>query len=287
MEKFTIGTPVRQVITARNMNEIADAVNRVHSLADDPRSAFNAPAQNSIVRVYSYSAFPKFAAVSLTSTLISDPVNCADPIPTLVAAAASDNAPLAILQEPVNSGEYARALVSGVSFARIVINDPSHIYAKPKASVPGILESAASGPVRILAVSSRELDGYPVAAVLLGASGSGSSSFSYSGPLSLHLGDSGISMTPGIIWTPDGSIWADPDSITKPADSSFIILSSSALSAMTDDGFLEDFIRQNPHYWDSHAILGRYDAETDTIEQYHFSPIVHFIETEDFVIEPV
>lgn len=294
MEKFTIGTPVRQVITARNMNEIADAVNRVHSFSNDPGYHAAIPDNYDIVRVKTSSSFPKFAVVALSANLITDPVNSNDLIPTLQASQFSestpDDNPVAILQTPANAGEYARAMISGVSFARIVINDETHKYAKPQASsdFPGLLESAASGPIRILAVSPRKLDGYTVAAVLLGSSGTQHTA--YSGPWSLYVGSTNqIHMRPGILWTPDGAEWVQPNYIPKPSAASFIVFdddSGARIVPMTDDGSLGSFTRQNPRYWDTHAIIGRYDPATDTLEQYHFSPVVFFIETEDFVIEP-
>lgn len=121
-------------------------------------------------------------------------------------------------------------------------------------------------------------------------SGGGGEAFKYQGPFSLYIGETQqIHMRPGILWTPDGAEWVQPNYIPKPSAASFIVFdndSGDRIVPMTDDGSLGSFTRQNPHYWDTHAIIGRYDPATDTLEQYHFSPVVFFIETEDFVIEP-
>lgn len=186
MKKFTIGTPVRDVITARNMNEIADAVNRLNAMTGCAPDHAVLPSRNDIVRVRVSENFPKFAAVALSSTLITDPVNSNDLTPTVSAdhfsSSTQEDALVAILQEPANAGGYAKAMISGVSFARIIVNDPDHKYAVPRAGssdVSGLLESAETGPVRILAVSSNRMDGYPVAAVILGSGGApGSSKYS-------------------------------------------------------------------------------------------------------------
>jgi len=186
MEKFTIGTPVRDVITARNMNDIADAVNRLNSMTGYTPDHALLPSRNDIVRVRVSQNFPKFAAVALSSTLITDPVNSNDLTPTVSAdhfsSSTQEDALVAILQEPANADGYAKAMLSGVSFARIIVNDPDHKYAVPRAGssdVSGLLESAETGPVRILAVSSSRMDGYPVAAVILGSGGApGSSKYS-------------------------------------------------------------------------------------------------------------
>ena len=112
----------------------------------------------------------------------------------------------------------------------------------------------------------------------------------YTGPWSLYyVGGDWINIRPGLLWTPDGAKFGQQRYFAKPAVSSFIILSNAADSGiltMADDGTLETFTRENPHYWDNHAILGRYDAQEDSVTQYHFSPIVFFIETEDFIITP-
>ena len=115
----------------------------------------------------------------------------------------------------------------------------------------------------------------------------------YTGPWGLSFygnDDSLIRANPGLIWTPDGTKYGSgiPPTCQKPNVSSLVIVSwdyyHAVISSMSGD--LKTYTEQNPHYWDSHAILGRYDAESDSLMQYHFSPVVFFISTEDFVIEP-
>ena len=109
MQKFTVGTPVRDVITARNMNEIADAVNWVNTQSARTPASAAIPARNDVVRVHSSIAFRKYSVVSLSDSLVTHPANCSDPIPTVTAYQFSGDDPfavtLAILQEPANPGE--------------------------------------------------------------------------------------------------------------------------------------------------------------------------------------
>ena len=119
--------------------------------------------------------------------------------------------------------------------------------------------------------------------------------FEYTGPWGLSFyGNEGslIRANPGLIWTPDGTKYGsdggNPPVCPKPNVSSLIILSyesyHAVISTLSDP--LGPHTESYPHYWDTHAILGKYDAESDSLIQYHFSPIVFFIETEDLVITP-
>ena len=155
---------------------------------------------------------------------------------------------------------------------------------------------------RLVAGSRISLQKYPSGTVISaakqsGAGGCGGSEapFEYAGPWSLsYSGGSYINVKPGLVWTPGGAFYGLTSfGLARPAVSSFIVVQragstyySNEVFAMADDGNLARFTSDNPHYWDTHAILGRYDAETDTVTQYHFSPIVFLLETEDFVVEP-
>jgi len=108
----------------------------------------------------------------------------------------------------------------------------------------------------------------------------------YSGPWGLSCSGNTIKVKPGLVWTPDGTHCVRPQPCGKPEASSMIILSVSpvpAISAVAGDIDLYPF---SADYWNSHALLGRYEPETDTVIQYHFSSIIFLIETEDLIIEP-
>lgn len=55
-----------------------------------------------------------------------------------------------ILTVPLGAGATGRAIVQGVAVCDLVVNDPNHGYAVPMEGVTETLESAASGPARIL-----------------------------------------------------------------------------------------------------------------------------------------
>lgn len=107
----------------------------------------------------------------------------------------------------------------------------------------------------------------------------------YTGPWGLFSAGSQIDVNPGLIWTPDGTSYRQPNGISKPGETSYVVISSSGvLSAISVEGGLYDLTRQS--YWSDHALLGLYDAENDSLTQYHFSPIVFIIQTEEFIIAP-
>ncbi len=59
--------------------------------------------------------------------------------------------PYAILLEPIEAGEIGRAMILGVTPAKVTINSSDDGYAVPKAgSSEGALESSATGTARIL-----------------------------------------------------------------------------------------------------------------------------------------
>ncbi|MBR6410194.1 MAG: hypothetical protein IKS35_02285, partial [Clostridia bacterium] len=125
--------------------------------------------------------------------------------------------------------------------------------------------------------------------ILLGGGGGGGSggTFQYSGPWGLWTYMNTINVNPGLIWTPDGAKLVSPGSCNKPSVSSMIVLDYTSGGRLTTvQGDIDQWATNYTNYFNTHALLGRYDAETDSVIQYHFSPIVHLIETEDFVIEP-
>lgn len=63
-------------------------------------------------------------------------------------AAAED--PFFVLAEPVPDGEVGRAVVLGVTVARVNLSDTSHNFAVPAAATTATLASSLGGPARIL-----------------------------------------------------------------------------------------------------------------------------------------
>jgi hypothetical protein len=125
--------------------------------------------------------------------------------------------------------------------------------------------------------------------------GSGSSSdFQYDGPFALRIEGSGESRSircrEGLIWTPTTCGRCNPTYISPlPSSSKLIVISSSGTLSSIDEDPLVDTglpVVQDPNYWNTNAVLGRYDAETESVTQYHFSPIIFLIPTEDFIITP-
>lgn len=111
--------------------------------------------------------------------------------------------------------------------------------------------------------------------------------FEYSGPWALWTYMNTINVNPGLIWTSDGAKLVSPGSCNKPSVSSMIVLDYTSGALLTTvQGDIDQWATNYTNYFNTHALLGRYDAETDSVIQYHFSPIVYLIETEDFVIEP-
>jgi len=103
----------------------------------------------------------------------------------------------------------------------------------------------------------------------------------YEGPWALSILNEKITAKRGLIWTPDRCGFVFPASCDVPEESKLILVSESGdLSAENEDSAHPD------GYWNTHAILGKYDANLQKVIQYHFSPIVYMIQTEDFVIEP-
>lgn len=114
----------------------------------------------------------------------------------------------------------------------------------------------------------------------------------YTGPWGLYLNGSSIYVKPGLVWTPEGGSYSSPEPCRKPDVPSMIILTVGDFLSFTPvlvmsavAGDLDQFYTPVPtNYWGSHVLLGRYDPETDTVTQYHFSPIIFLLETEDIII---
>ena len=184
MEKFSIGMDISDVVTAANMNEIADAVNKVNNnfRSGDEKSFFSVAKADGWIRIsYSGENLRKYAVVELEELYLT-PDNCStfeSEKVTFSAGIVSDpRKNFAILSAPVNNNEISYAVMIGITPALIKIKDGSHNFAKPSETFPGYLESSESGPAKILWKS--ENNNTELCIVELGGStGSSASDFSY------------------------------------------------------------------------------------------------------------
>lgn len=116
----------------------------------------------------------------------------------------------------------------------------------------------------------------------------------YDGPFALRIEGSGeyktIRSREGLIWTPtECRRYYTTYIYPLPSSSKLIVVSKyGELTAIDDDSLEMSGLPSGPdtEFWASHALLGRYDAETESVTQYHFSPIIFLITTEDFIITP-
>lgn len=108
----------------------------------------------------------------------------------------------------------------------------------------------------------------------------------YAGPWGLILNSDSISARGGLLWTPDGTVFKSATPCAIPEENSLIVVDTGgALSAISEP--YNSLPVPDAHYWDSHIILGRYDADSRNVTQYHFSPIVYMIQTEELVVTTI
>lgn len=158
MQQFKIGMNIREVITARNMNEIRDAVMKVNDnwLPERGGACYGGARRDGEIRIkHGASAqLDTFSAVELTGMVLT-PTNCdtfAFETPTFTAALpVGGGLPWALLMEPADPNELARARIIGLSPAVVTIRDTSHRYVQPIAgSSTGALETCESGSAKLL-----------------------------------------------------------------------------------------------------------------------------------------
>ena len=158
MEKVRAGEDV--VIRASTWNAFVDAANYVKE-ARQNRSAkgVSAGLDVGIVRIKNAesAAYDRFSALVITGVCITVETNeeeftsCPPVFEGLKMTADREGKPYAVLLEPIAAGEIGRAMVLGVTPAKVVINSTDEDYAVPKAdSSTGALESSATGTARIL-----------------------------------------------------------------------------------------------------------------------------------------
>ena len=158
MEKVRQGEQV--VIKASTWNGFVDAANFVkdakqNSLGVGIRSGIGGgivPLKNMEDRDY-----PRFSALVITGVAVSPSANEDEFVscPTVFEGqrmiAEREDMPYAVLLEPIPAKEIGRAMLLGLTPAKVVINSADDKYAVPKAgSDSGVLESSATGVARIL-----------------------------------------------------------------------------------------------------------------------------------------
>ena len=157
MEKVRSGEAVS--IKASTWNSFVDAANfaktaRQNRLGDGLKSGVGFGII--LVKNCEERTYDRFAALSVTGVCVTADANedefvsCA---PVLQGSRVTDERverPYVILQEPLEAGAVGRAMVMGVTPAKVKVNDSEDGYAVPKAGSDGSLESASTGVARIL-----------------------------------------------------------------------------------------------------------------------------------------
>ena len=102
-------------------------------------------------------AYPRFSALVITGVAVSPSANedefvsCPTVFEGQRMTTEREDMPYAILLEPIAAGEIGRAMLLGLTTAKVSIGSSDHQYAVPKAnSDDGALESSETGVARIL-----------------------------------------------------------------------------------------------------------------------------------------
>ena len=158
MEKVRSGEAVS--IKASTWNAFVDAANwvkeaRQNTLGAGVRSGIGGgivPLKN-----MEETAYPRFSALVITGVSVPPSANedefvsCPPVFEGQRMTAERENMPYAVLLEPIAAGEIGRAMLLGLTPAKVAINSADDQYAVPKAgSDSGALESSATGVARIL-----------------------------------------------------------------------------------------------------------------------------------------
>lgn len=158
MEKVRSGEAVN--IKASTWNAFVDAANWVkeakqNSLGAGVRSGIGGgivPMKN-----MEESAYPRFSALVITGVAVSPSANedefvsCPPVFEGQRMIAEREGMPYAVLLEPIEAGGIGRAMLLGLTPAKVIINSADDKYAVPKVgSDAGALESSETGVARIL-----------------------------------------------------------------------------------------------------------------------------------------
>ena len=158
MEKVRSGEAVS--IRASTWNSFVDAANWVKEAKQNTHGGgVSSGLGVGIVRLKNgeSSAYGRFSALVITGVCVTAETNedeftsCPPVFEGLKMTSDREGKPYAILLEPIAAGEIGRAMILGVTPAKVTINSSDDDYAVPKAgSSTGALESSATGTARIL-----------------------------------------------------------------------------------------------------------------------------------------
>ena len=158
MEKVRQGEAVS--IKAATWNSFVDAAQFVKEAKQNrAASGISAGLDVGIVRIKNGESTPydRFSVLVITGVCVTAETNeeeftsCPPVFEGLKMTADREGKPYAVLLEPIAAGEIGRAMVLGITPAKVMINSADEDYAVPKAdSSTGALESSATGTARIL-----------------------------------------------------------------------------------------------------------------------------------------
>lgn len=170
-------------VTGKTFNEIAAAVNAVNESLrlSDGTNPDNKIYQNGEIRIfYTGSTLPQFAAIALTGLAVKpDDDKFKYTTPTFTAGLVTEakpGVPFAICAEPAKKNKFIKAVITGITPAKVSIKDTAHQYAKPTpGSSTGALESCEAGTARI--IYSPGKTGQQWCILQLGAGGAGDEAY--------------------------------------------------------------------------------------------------------------
>ena len=179
MEKVRSGEAVN--IKASTWNAFVDAANFVKEAKRNASGKGVASGLDvGIVKVKNGESalMERFSALVLTGVAVTPETNedefvsCPPVFSGMLMTAAREGMPWCVLLEPTPAGEIGRAMVLGVTPAKITVSASDDQYAQPRAgSSTGVIETAATGTARILWKESGT--GSKWAILQLGGAGSG------------------------------------------------------------------------------------------------------------------
>lgn len=175
------------IISGETFNEIADAVNwtkenQTRLLGSE---AFSKSFQNGEIRIKycDQDPLPTFSAVAIGElAIIPEDDKFSYETQTFEAHKVTnenkENA-FAICVEPANQGKLTKAILSGITPAKVTIQDAAHGFAKPTADGDGALESCETGTAKILWKAGTSGEQWCILQLGAGAAGSGAEDFPF------------------------------------------------------------------------------------------------------------
>lgn len=174
------------IVSGETFNEIAEAVNwtKENQAKLLGTEAFSKTFQNGEIRIkyLDEETLPTFSAVAIDDLAIIPEDNKFNYETQTFNAnkVTSENAekPFAICVEPANQGKLTKAILSGITPAKVTIQDAAHGFAKPTDG-NGALESCETGTAKILWKAGDSGEQWCILQLGVGAAGSGSDDFPF------------------------------------------------------------------------------------------------------------